>query len=73
MLDAIQSTVRPLMLDEHVLEEAYKLYLAAPQSSLPIIDLRSLSDATGKKLLYCRNTIVEANSLGRFPDCSLQT
>jgi|GEM_PF-3799558 len=32
MLDLVQATVRPLMLDEQVLEVAYRLYLKAPNS-----------------------------------------
>lgn len=59
------------MLDERVLETAYALYLSAPQASLPTISLKSLSEKTGKSPLQCRNVIVEANDLGRFPDCAL--
>ena len=71
MLDVIKSSIRPLMLDEQVLETAYKLYLEAPAASCPAICLRSLAKRTGKSLLQCRNAIVEANHLGRFPDCEL--
>ena len=71
MLDVIKSTVRPLLLDERVLEVAYALYLAAPQSSSPIISLNVVAAKTGKSPLHCRNAIVEANRVGRFPDCAL--
>jgi hypothetical protein len=73
MLDVIRSTVRPLLLDEQVLEIAYSLYLEAPESSLPIISLKVLSERTGKSPLQCRNTIVEANGVGRFPNCTLHS
>ncbi|MBE9138778.1 hypothetical protein IQ254_16520 [Nodosilinea sp. LEGE 07088] len=71
MLDVLSSTVRPLLLDDQVLEAAYKLYMTAPHASSPAISLRRLSDMTGKTPLRCRNAIVEANGLGRFPDCEL--
>ena len=71
MLDVISSTVKPLLLDDQVLEVAYKLYMRAPHSSSPAISLKRLSDLTGKSPLRCRNAIVEANGLGRFPDCEL--
>jgi hypothetical protein len=71
MLDVISSSVRPLLLDDQVLEVAYKLYMKAPPSSTPAISLRRLSELTGKSPLRCRNAIVEANGLGRFPDCEL--
>lgn len=71
MLDVISSTVRPLLLDDQVLEAAYRLYMSAPQASSPAISLKRLSDMTGKTPLRCRNAIVEANGLGRFPDCEL--
>ncbi|TVP65548.1 MAG: hypothetical protein EA342_14200 [Leptolyngbya sp. LCM1.Bin17] len=71
MLDLVQATVRPLMLDEQVLEVAYRLYLKAPKATLPTISIQALVQQTGKSPLQCRNAIVEANSLGRFPDCEL--
>ncbi|HZG40206.1 MAG TPA: hypothetical protein VEZ50_16130 [Nodosilinea sp.] len=71
MLDVISSTVRPLLLDEQVLEAAYRLYMTAPHTSSPAISLQRLSELTGKTPLKCRNAIVEANGLGRFPDCEL--
>jgi hypothetical protein len=71
MFSLIESTVKPLMLNTKVLEVAYELYLDAPQDSSPTIDLRDLSRKTGVGLLECRNAIVEANKLGRFPNCSL--
>jgi hypothetical protein len=72
MFDLIEATVKPLMLNEKVLNVAYELYLKAPQAQYPIIDLKVLSARTGVGLLECRNAIVEANQLGRFPNCSLQ-
>jgi hypothetical protein len=68
MLDVLNATVRPLLLDDQVLEVAYKLYMTAPS---PTISLKRLSEMTGKSPLRCRNAIVEANGLGRFPDCEL--
>jgi hypothetical protein len=59
------------MLNTNVLEIAYDLYLQAPQTSSPTIDLKELSRKTGSSLLECRNAIVEANQLGRFPNCTL--
>ncbi|MGF1499825.1 MAG: hypothetical protein ACFB8W_23810 [Elainellaceae cyanobacterium] len=73
MFDVLEASVKPLLLDMKILEAAYELYLAAPQSSSPVIDLRVLSRRTGKGLLECRNVIVEANNLGRFPDCTLKS
>lgn len=73
MFDVVGATVRPLMLNMKVLEAAYELYLSAPQSSHPLINLQELSRKTGKSLLECRNAIVEANQLGRFPDCALES
>jgi hypothetical protein len=61
------------MLNSKVLEVAYELYLQAPQSSNPIINLKELSRRTGAGLLECRNAIVEANQLGRFPNCLLES
>ncbi|MGF1459774.1 MAG: hypothetical protein ACFBSG_12195 [Leptolyngbyaceae cyanobacterium] len=69
MLEVLKSSVAPLLLDEKVLEAAYGLYMAAPPNSCPAISLMQLSKATGKSPLRCRNAIVEANSVGRFPDC----
>ncbi|MBD1872401.1 hypothetical protein H6F75_02805 [Nodosilinea sp. FACHB-131] len=71
MLDVISSTVRPLLLDDQVLEVAYRLYMTAPHGGSPAISLKRLSELTGKTPLKCRNAIVEANGLGRFPDCEL--
>lgn len=68
MLDVLNATVRPLLLDDQVLEVAYKLYMKAPSSA---ISLKRLSEMTGKSALRCRNAIVEANGLGRFPNCEL--
>ena len=71
MLEVLKSTVKPLLLDEKVLEAAYSIYMAAPHSQLPVISLKQVSQATGKSPLSCRNAIIEANGLGRFPDCEL--
>jgi hypothetical protein len=73
MFDLLKSTVRPLSLNTSILDVAYELYLQAPQEAYPTIDLRSLAQKTGKSLLECRNAIVEANRLGRFPDCKLRS
>lgn len=73
MFEVLEANIKPLTLNAKLLEIAYELYLAAPQDSYPTIDLRALARKTGKSLLYCRNEIVEANKLGRFPDCTLQS
>lgn len=73
MFQVIDSMVRPLTLNSKVLEVAYELYLKAAQDYYPSICLRELSQRTGASLLECRNAIVEANKLGRFPNCSLQS
>ncbi|MBW4652803.1 MAG: hypothetical protein KME20_07225 [Kaiparowitsia implicata GSE-PSE-MK54-09C] len=72
MFELLDATIKPLMLDMDVLEVAYQLYLAAPQSSHPMLSLQELSKQTGLNPLRCRNAIVEANRLGRFPDCALE-
>ncbi len=71
MLEVLKSTVRPLLLDEQVLEAAYNLYMTSPSKRSPAISLKRLSTMTGKTPLKCRNAIVEANGFGRFPDCEL--
>lgn len=73
MFDLLEATVKPLTLDYKVLEVAYEMYLQAPQSSHPLINLRELSRKSGKSLLECRNAIVEAHRLGRFPTCALES
>ncbi|MBE9177462.1 hypothetical protein IQ268_02585 [Oculatella sp. LEGE 06141] len=73
MFSLVEATVKPLLLNDKVLKVAYELYLQAPQSYSPAIDLRELSKKTGTSLLECRNAIVEANRLGRFPNCSLHS
>lgn len=73
MFEVLEASIKPLALNAKLLEIAYELYLAAPQDSHPTIDLRVLAHRTGKSLLYCRNEIVEANKLGRFPNCTLQS
>lgn len=72
MFNVIEATVKPLMLNTKILEVAYELYLEAPETYNPTIDLRTLSRKTNAGLLECRNAIVEANRCGRFPDCSLE-
>ena len=73
MLEVLASSIKPSTLNSKILETAYELYLAAPQDTYPVIDLRLLARKTGKTLLYCRNEIVKANRLGRFPDCQLRS
>ncbi|GAB4382826.1 MAG: hypothetical protein Kow00121_43660 [Elainellaceae cyanobacterium] len=73
MFKLLEATVQPLMLNSKVLDVAYDLYLQAPQDSYPLINLKELSQKTGASLLECRNAIVEANRLGRFPNCTLQS
>lgn len=69
----IETTVKPLTLNWTILEVAYELYLKAPQDDRPLINLRELSKRTGSSMLECRNTIVEANQLGKFPNCMLES
>ncbi|MBF2029298.1 MAG: hypothetical protein IGS48_21480 [Oscillatoriales cyanobacterium C42_A2020_001] len=73
MLNVLEATVKPLMLNYRVLEVAYELYLQAPEATHPLINLKELSRRTGASLLECRNAIVEAHNLGRFPQCALET
>ncbi len=73
MFQLLEATVKPLMLNTKVLEVAYDLYLQAPETAYPVINLRELSRKTGASLLECRNAIVEANHLGRFPRCALES
>jgi len=73
MFDLLNSMVRPLSLNTSILGVTYKLDLQAPQEASPTIDLRSLPQKTAKNLLDCRNAIVAANRLGRFPDCKLRS
>lgn len=60
-------------LDLDILEAAFDLYLEAPESSHPLISLKTLSKRTGTSPLKCRNAIVKACKMGRFPNCSLTT
>ncbi|WP_226579358.1 hypothetical protein [Microseira wollei] len=39
----------------------------------PLINLREISQRNGSSMLECRNTIVEANKLGKFPNCMLES
>jgi hypothetical protein len=71
MFNLIETTIRPYMLNTAVLDVAYELYRRAPQDSYPAINLKELANRTGVSLLECRNAIVEANRLGRFPNCTL--
>ncbi len=73
MFNVIDAAVRPLMLNSKVLDVAYELYLAAPQSSDPGVSLKELSRKTGASLLECRNAVVDVNRHGRFPQCALET
>ncbi|GAB4132477.1 MAG: hypothetical protein Fur0046_02310 [Cyanobacteria bacterium J069] len=73
MFDLVEATVKPLTLNYKILEAAYELYLQAAEGSHPVINLSELSRKTGKSALACRNTIVEANQLGRFPNCALES
>ena len=73
MLSFIKSKIEPLNLTASILDEAYQLYLKAPEGDYPTINLRQLSRITGKSLLDCRNAIVSANRAGRFPNCQLET
>lgn len=73
MFELLESTIKPLKLNSAILDVAYELYLQAPQENYPTINLRVLAQKTGKSLLECRNAIVEANRLGRFPSCQLQS
>lgn len=69
----IDSTVTPLTINWKVLDVAYQLYLEAPQDYSPLINLKELSRKTGASMIECRNAIVEANRLGKFPNCSLES
>ena len=69
----VESTVKPLTLNWTILETAYELYLKAPQNDYPLINLKELSKRTGASMLECRHTIVEANQLGKFPNCMLES
>lgn len=73
MLSQVGMTIKPLLLNKKVIEAAYELYLQAPQADYPVICLKKLSQKTGASLLDCRNAIVEAHRLGRFPQCSLHS
>jgi hypothetical protein len=72
MIHAIAQSIKPLMLNQQILNAAYDLYLQAPSAPDPVINLRELSHRTGASLLECRNTIVEAYHCGRFPRCALE-
>jgi hypothetical protein len=73
MFSLLETTVKPLLLNTKVLEAVSKLYLEAPQSDYPEIDLKELSNQTGASLLGCRTAIVGTRQVGRFPKCSLRS
>lgn len=73
MLSLLETSIQPLFQDSKVLDIAYELYLQAPEDSHPLIDLREVSKRTGLSLLTCRNAIIQANKVGRFPNCSLSS
>ena len=68
---SLAKVLEPVQLNGNILEKAYELYLTADQESYPVINLKELSVKTGASLMDCRNTIVAANKIGRFPKCSL--
>lgn len=71
MLNLIAQSLTVESLNLDILEAAFELYLEAPQESHPVISLKTLSKRTGSSPLKCRNAIVEACKMGRFPNCSL--
>ena len=71
MFSLLETTIQSASLNPSVLELAYQLYLQAPEEDLPVINLKELSQKTQTNMLECRNLIVTANKLGRFPNCSL--
>lgn len=73
ILDNLETALQPLTVQSEILEAAYELYLQAPQSDYPTIDLRKLARETGTSLWDCRNVIVSANKVGKFPNCALSS
>jgi hypothetical protein len=71
MLNLLTQSVAVKSLNLDILEAAFELYLEAPQESHPKISLTTLSQRTGASPLKCRNAIVDACKMGRFPNCSL--
>ena len=71
MFQLLEKRIQPLSLNFKVLEAAYELYLQAPQSDSPVINLKELAQKTNASAIECRNTIVTANKIGKFPNCSL--
>lgn len=71
MFNVIAKTLNVRPLDQDILEVAYDLYLQAPESSHPLINLKEVAQQTGESPLHCRNAIVSACQAGRFPNCSL--
>ncbi len=71
MFNVIAKTLNVRPLDQDILEVAYDLYLQAPESSHPLINLKEVAQQTGETPLKCRNAIVSACQAGRFPNCSL--
>ncbi|MDB9510290.1 hypothetical protein PN499_03610 [Kamptonema animale CS-326] len=73
MFELLEKRIQPLSLNFKVLEVAYELYLQAPQSDSPVINLKDLAQKSNASVFDCRNTIVSANKIGKFPNCSLSS
>ncbi|MGE5658191.1 MAG: hypothetical protein ACM37W_16430 [Actinomycetota bacterium] len=71
MFSLLETTIQSATLNPSVLEAAYELYLQADGNDSPIINLKELSKRTRTSMLECRNMIVTANRMGKFPNCSL--
>lgn len=71
MFSLLETAIQSATLNPSVLEVAYQLYLQAPPEDSPVINLQELSQKTKTSMLECRNLIVTANKMGRFPNCSL--
>lgn len=71
MLELLAKQIQPLELNSKVLEVAYELYLEAPQADYPLINLKELAQKSRTSIWQCRNIIVSANKVGKFPNCSL--
>lgn len=71
MFSLLETTIQSATLNPSVLEAAYELYLQADGNDSPIINLKELSKRTRTSMLECRNIIVTANKMGKFPNCSL--
>lgn len=73
LLESLETVVQPLNLNQKILEIAYEMFLQAPQSDYPVINLNRLSQQTGASVWDCRNAIVFANKVGKFPRCALSS